>query len=348
MKKFVRLPKLKKGDKVAILSPSFAAPAVWPHIYKLGLKRLVEEFDLIPVDYPTTKKLGASGEERAKNLIKAFEDQEIKAVIATLGGDDQITYIKNLPNEVFINNPKPLFGYSDNTHFQNFLWLNGIPSFYGGNLFTQFAMQVKMDSFTKKYLELALFSDSTVELTSSPVFNDEGLNWADLENTNKKRKYEQSNGWIWNGELSTIGILWGGCLESIDELFRHGTTIPTKEDFQEIVLILETSEEIPSSDYVHRVIRAFGERGLLENIKGVLVGRPKAWEFGKEKTSQEKEIYKNDQADVMLKTIKKYNQTCPVIQNMDFGHTDPQICMPLGKEMTINSTNKTLTIDHLH
>ncbi|PJA50825.1 LD-carboxypeptidase, partial [Candidatus Shapirobacteria bacterium CG_4_9_14_3_um_filter_36_12] len=176
---FVTLPKLKKGDKVAILSPSFAAPGRWPEVYELGMQRLRDIFGLKPVEYPATKKLGASAEERSKDLIDAFENKEIKAVIASIGGDDQITYIKNLPKEPFINNPKPFFGYSDNTHFINFLWLCGIPSFYGGHLFTEFAMQNEMDEFTVKYLKYELFENGVFELESSPVFNDIGLNWSD-------------------------------------------------------------------------------------------------------------------------------------------------------------------------
>ncbi|KKS22599.1 MAG: Peptidase U61 LD-carboxypeptidase A, partial [Microgenomates group bacterium GW2011_GWC1_41_8] len=155
----IKLNKLKKGDKVAILSPSFAAPGRWPHVYELGLKRLREVYELEPVEFPTTKKVGASAEERAKDLIDAFGNIEVKAVISSLGGDDQITYIKNLPKEPFVNSPKPFFGYSDNTHFESFLWLNGIPSFYGGSLFVQFAEQGKMNEFTVKYLKYALFDE---------------------------------------------------------------------------------------------------------------------------------------------------------------------------------------------
>ena len=118
---FVTLQKLKKGDKVAILSPSFAAPGRWPEVYELGLQRLCDIFGLVPVEYPATKKLGASTVERSKDLVDAFENKEIKAVIASIGGDDQITYIKNLLKTPFTDNPKPFFGYSDNTHFINFL-----------------------------------------------------------------------------------------------------------------------------------------------------------------------------------------------------------------------------------
>ena len=103
----LNLQKLKKGDKVAILSPSFAAPGKWPAVYELGLKRVREVFELEPIAFPTTTKLGASKEERSADLISAFENSEIKAVIASIGGDDQVTYIKNLPPKPFVQNPKP-------------------------------------------------------------------------------------------------------------------------------------------------------------------------------------------------------------------------------------------------
>src|ERR1035437_5008861 len=111
MKNIEKLKKLKKGDKVAVLSPSFAAPGRFPHVFELGLERLRTIFELEPVEYPTTRKLGADAEERARDLIAAFEDPEIKAVIASIGGDDQVTYIYKMSPQSFINNPKPFLGY---------------------------------------------------------------------------------------------------------------------------------------------------------------------------------------------------------------------------------------------
>lgn len=342
---FIKLPKLQKGDKVAILSPSFAAPGKWPHVYELGCQRIQDIFGLEPVEFPTTKKIGASGQERSKDLIDAFENKEIKAVIASLGGDDQITYIKNLPKDPFINNPKPFFGYSDNTHFMNHLWLCGIPSFYGGSLFTEFAMQGQMDEFTIKYLKHALFDNGLFELESSPIFNDIGLNWNDPSTLIQKRKYQDNEGWYWDGSINIEGITWGGCVESIDELLRHGITIPVNKDFENIVLFLETSEEIPSHDYVRRVLRALGEREILSKIKGLLIGRPKAWEFNKQNSDEQKEEYKKGQREMILGIIRKYNQEIPIIQNLDFGHTAPQICLPVGKNILIDSSNKKIKIE---
>lgn len=335
-----KLQKLKKGDKVAILSPSFAAPGRWPHVYELGLQRVREVFGLEPVEFPATKKLGASKEERSKDLIDAFENPEIKAVITSLGGDDQVTYVKNLPAEPFIKNPKPFFGYSDNTHFANFLWLNGIPSFYGGALFTQFAMQKRMDEYTVEYLKHALFGQGEVELRPSDVRNDMNHNWNDPTTLDTQRIYEQNEGWFWDGNVNAVGITWGGCLESIDELLRHGIQIPSLEDFENIILITETSEEIPESEYVFRVFRAFGERGILERVQAVLVGRPKAWEFNKQNNRNQREEYRKKQRETILKAIRMYNTSVPVVQNLDFGHTDPQIPLPYGMPIRLDSTTK--------
>ena len=134
--------------------------------------------------------------------------------------------------------------------------------------------------------------------------------------------------------------LFGGCVESVDEMLRHGVEIPSLEQFTDIVLMLETSEEIPSADYVHRVFRALGERGILERVQGVCIGRAKAREFHMPRNSEERKAYRSEQQAVILKTVRQYNQSIPVIQNLDFGHTEPQIPMPYGNKIRIDSKDK--------
>jgi len=272
--------------------------------------------------------------------LEAFADNGIKAVVATIGGDDQITYVKNLKIEDFEKLTKPFFGFSDNTHFCNFLWLNGVPSFYGASIFTQFAMQGDMDEFTVEYIRHAFFDHGEFELKASPVYNDEGLSWDDESTLTQRRKYEKNDGWNWDGEIGATGITWGGCLESIDEILRHGTPMPTLEQFENIVLFTETSEEIPSADYVRRVYRALGERGILAKVKAILVGRPKAWEFHIKNSPEQKQRYRDEQMQAILEVVRQYNPSIPVVQNMDFGHTDPQICLPYGGKVRLDSQSK--------
>lgn len=332
-----KLTKLQRGDRVAVLSPSFAAPGYFPHVFELGLERIRTVFGLEPVEYPTTRKLGASVEERARDFVTAFKDPEIKAVVASIGGDDQVTYIHKMSPESFINNPKPFFGYSDNSHFCNFLFQQGIPSYYGACVMTQFAMQKEMDTYTVEYIRHALFDSGEYEISPSTEYNEVGLDWSDLSLLATRRVYEPNIGWVWDAPGDGEGILWGGCLESIDDMLRNNVPIPSLETFKNIVLLLETSEEIPPHHYVKRVVRALGERGILQNIRGILVGRPKAWEFDKPLTKKERATYAKVQQEVIVETARSYNKNIPVIQNMNFGHTDPQIPMPYGGRVRIDS-----------
>src|SRR5262249_28761874 len=108
--------KLSPGDPVAVVSPSWAAPGRSPGVHEVAMRRLKEEVGLEPVEYPTTRQLGASPQARAGDLMSAFADPSIKAVLATIGGDDQITVLPFLDPAVVAANPKAFFGYSDNTN----------------------------------------------------------------------------------------------------------------------------------------------------------------------------------------------------------------------------------------
>ena len=127
---------------------------------------------------------------------------------------------------MLFRSPKPFFGYSDNSHLCNFLFRLGMPSYYGGCIYTEYAMQGAMDEMTSRYLRLALFEGGTVALDSSPEFNDEDLSWGKPELLSQRRRYQPNSGWHWDGTGDVKGFSWGGCLESIDELLRHGVTTP--------------------------------------------------------------------------------------------------------------------------
>lgn len=76
----------------------------------------------------------------------------------------------------------------------------------------------------------------------------------------------------------------------------------------------------------------------------VLVGRPKAWEFNRQSSIQEKREYRQRQQQTLLATVRQYNPDVPVVQNMDFGHTNPQICLPYGGQVKMDGTRKAISI----
>ncbi len=91
---FIKPNKLNQGDTVAIISPSWGGPSIFPHIHENGLKALREEFGLIIKEYPTARAeadfLYHQPEARAADVNQAFADPEVKAIIASIGGDDSV------------------------------------------------------------------------------------------------------------------------------------------------------------------------------------------------------------------------------------------------------------------
>lgn len=346
MKEFVKLQKLKEGDQVAVISPSNGLPQIFPDVYELGLKRLQDEFGLVPKEYPTTRIMGAPLKDRARDVMAAFEDPDNKAVFTSIGGEDQIKLIKYLDADVIRNNPKPFIGYSDNTHIHNFLWNLGIPSYYGGAIMTQFGMQGAMDDLTVRSIKKALFEGGETEVEVSDQYNDIGLDWRNVKALSQRRQYEPNDGLFWDGKQDAEGILWGGCVESLIFQSTVNKYLPKDSDLEGTILFLETAEDIPEPWLVEYLLAGFGERGWFDKVRGVLVGRPKAWEFDKQKTAQEKAEYRTAQRETVLKTVREYNATIPVVQNLDFGHTDPQLLLPMGRTVQINTMDKKITFNY--
>jgi hypothetical protein len=58
-RQFVVPPMGKPGDRVPVVSPSWASPPVFPPVHEIGVRVLREELGLVPVEFSTTRKLGA-------------------------------------------------------------------------------------------------------------------------------------------------------------------------------------------------------------------------------------------------------------------------------------------------
>lgn len=347
MSHYVVPPKLKPGDQVGIISPSAGLPGLFPWVQDLGLQRLQEVFHLIPKEYPTTRQMNTPLKDRARDIMAAFSDSQNKAVFASIGGEDQIQLIKYLDKQVFLDNPKPFFGYSDNTHLHNFLWSLGIPSFYGGSIMTEFAFQQKIPELTARFLRRALFEKGRFEIEVAKEYNDIGLDWAERENLEKPRQFEPNDGLYWDGSGNVQGRLWGGCVEALIVQCTAEKYLPKTEELHNTILFIETAEDIPEAWIVEYLLLGFGERGWFDVFKGVLVGRPKAWElFNKQNTSEQKQAYKQEQRDSIIKAIRMYNNEIPIVQNVDFGHTAPQIPLPYGGIAQIDAQTQKISIEY--
>lgn len=335
------------GDRVAILSPAFAAPAVSEAVHEQAMRRLTESTGLIPVEYATTRRLGASAEARAADITAAFADPTIQAVLATIGGDDQITVIKHIDAGVITANPKPFLGYSDNTNLHNFLWGLGIPSYYGGSTQVHLGAGPRVDDVHLASLRAALIDGGTIELSDPGESEDYGIAWTDPRALTQFGVREATEPWTWSGPQTVAeGRSWGGCLEVIDQI-AMADRMPAVGDLDGAILLFETSEELPAADEVKRWVRALGERGILEAAAGVLVARPPVSQLGAPvPATDERARLRAEQSEVIIEQVNAYNPDAVICVGVPFGHTRPQWILPHGGLIRLDGITRTVTADY--
>ncbi|SCL19190.1 Muramoyltetrapeptide carboxypeptidase LdcA (peptidoglycan recycling) [Micromonospora rhizosphaerae] len=336
--------KPRPGDRVAVVSPSAGLPGLFPHVYELGLRRLREEFGLEPVEYPTTRVMGADPRDRARDLTAAFADPTITAVLATVGGDDLITVTPHLDDEVLRANPKPYFGYSDNTNVLNHLYRLGMVAYHGGSVLVHLGRPGKPHPLTFDSLRAALFTSGWYDLTPAEEWGDQPNDWRDPSTLAHEPVMFPGEGWRWQGPARVVqGRTWGGNLEILHWLMA-ADRVGAVSDHAGEVLIIETSEELPSATEVFRILRNMGERGLLAGLPAVLVGRAKAWEFDRPHTLDQRREWADAQRDAVTRALAAYNPDAVVVFDVDLGHTDPQLIIPYGGEIRVDAVERRISV----
>jgi muramoyltetrapeptide carboxypeptidase LdcA involved in peptidoglycan recycling len=341
---FTTYPKLSGGDRVAVVSPSFAAPALFPAVHERGLRRLAEEFGVVPVEFPTTRRLHASPQDRAADLMAAYADPSIRAVLATIGGDDQLTVLPYLDPAVVVADPKPFVGYSDNTNLLNWLWNLGVPSFHGGSTMVHLGRGAGVHPVSGGSLRAALITGGDVDLHPVDEFAEDELDWADPAASTSAAPTVPAPGWSWHRpERVVTAPVWGGNLEILHWNLAANRWIRPVDDYAGCVLLLETSEEMPSADEVFRMLRNAGERGLLRQFPAVLVGTAKAANLTVRPPAEDRDRYRAAQRDAVLRALNTYHDEAMVVFDVDLGHTDPQWVLPYGGRITVDGPARRIT-----
>lgn len=339
-------PPVRRGDRVAILSPSAALPAVFPHVHELGLGRVRDGLGLVPVEYPTTRLLGASPEQRAADLHAAFADESVRAVMATVGGDDQITVLRHLDPAVVASNPKRFFGYSDNTNLINFLVRCGMVAYHGGSTMVHMGRACQLHPTTLASTRAALAGES-FELEAADRYADHCPSWSDPAGLEVEPWSRPALPWSWHGRSEVVqGRVWGGCLEIIDWTLQVGRHAPDASYLRGAVLFVETSDEVPPADYVFRTLRNMGERGIFDEIAALLVARPAAQRVGESTDDEQVRAYVEAQREAVLRIVEQYHPGLPTVLGIDAGHTDPQTILPIGGVAWIDGVQRRVEVQY--
>jgi muramoyltetrapeptide carboxypeptidase len=229
------IPFLKKGDKIALVSP---AKAIEPELV-LKAKDFWEKHGFIVEigkhALESENYFSASIENRLYDFQDAIDDDEVRAIVCNRGGYGSIQLLDRLNWSNFYRNPKWIIGFSDITVFHQHLQHFDYESIHA-------TMPLNYSENSIKALESlisALTGGKLVYEIPSSKFN----------------KIGEASGKLIGGNLSVLYGLIG---------------TDSQADYTDSILFIEDLSE--QLYHIDRMFYALSKAGILSKVKGLIVG----------------------------------------------------------------------------
>ena len=332
---------LRAGDTVGVVSPSWGGAARFPWVLDRAVENLRKHFRLHVKEFPYTRAdpdhLYHHPEDRARDVMTAFEDPEVAAVVSVIGGDDSMRILPYLEPGVFQRHPKILLGYSDTTTLLSWVNLQGLVTFHGPSMMAGWSQMTEFpEAFRSQARALLFGTGSPLKYTPFPRYSEGYPDWGDGANVGKVNPPYPNDGPHWiSGKRTGTGPLWGGNIEVL-EMLKGTRYWPPRSFWEGKVLFLETSEEVPPVRSVRRWLRNYALQGVFLKSAGLLFGRARGY------TPEQKQELDRTITEVLYEEFGVPEM--PVVTNLDFGHTDPQWILPLGVPIRLDPGSKTLRL----
>ncbi len=336
--------KLKKGDTITFISPSAGLAPFTMHRIEKAKAFFESEGYKVKMGKNSLKNDGyvsASIEERVADIHDAFLDKDTACVICMIGGDHSNQLLKHIDWRIIKKNPKIFLGYSDISvlHYA-FNKKANLQTYYGPCMITQFGENPKVFDYTwnsfKEFLTDESVTREHIIKPSSFWTDDSSLNWFTKDDLKRPRKKFKNDGYVWLEEGKAKARIIGGCIPSINHIL--GT--PYWVDPKNSIFFIDIPE---GNDLSHGYslenldshLADLDNVNLFDNIKGLIIGRPYHYS-PKEQTK-------------LISIIKKYTKgRYPVLLNVNIGHADPIITLPIGSTVELDSGKDlfSIKIDH--
>jgi len=305
-------PKLKKGDKIRVVTPAQSLAMPW---VKNELKQIaIERFKSLDLNLSFSRHVNeidefdsSSIQSRVEDLHEAFKDDSVKLIISVIGGYNSNQLLQYLNYELIKSHPKILCGFSDITALANAIYAKTGLVTYIGPHFLSFGEKEGFE-YTMDYFKKCLFPEGPIEVKPSEKWSDD--KWMVNQ---KKRKFYPNEGWWIINEGGAVGKIIGGNLSTLN-LLQGTEFMPSLEGK---ILFLE-DDELSMPPIFDRDLQSLIHQPYFEKVKGIVIGR---FQLGSKMTKK--------LLEKIIKT-KKELKTLPIVANVDFGHTTPQITFPIG------------------
>jgi muramoyltetrapeptide carboxypeptidase len=260
--------------------------------------------------------------QRAADLMEAFEDPSVDAVLSSDAGLGTCELLDFLDPAALAANPKPFIGSCDNVYLNQYLAAEAaMSSLYGCTLMAQLGEAGGAFPETLDYLARALAGSAPMVYTPVPSRTGEFLNWYIPELEACPRRRSVPGGWTWLRPGAASGPLLGGEITVIPDLIaRFALTLDSAVLFWHVAF-----HDTPPD----QALRALCDSADLSDLAGMIIGAhpaipPAVWA-----------AQVSDMLDEVLPGL-----TCPVVVNADISNLCPSWTVPYGERVAIDSAGK--------
>ncbi|EOO02442.1 putative peptidase u61 ld-carboxypeptidase a protein [Phaeoacremonium minimum UCRPA7] len=287
---------------------------------------------------------------RKQEILDAFADKEVDAIIATIGGLTCSELVPHFINdetalETLRSNPKIFVGYSDITTLH---WLlhkyTGLRTFYGPTALPELGEFPKPMDFTIDNLIRTIVHDPATGAAPQAIGPvPRSMEWAPYvadfflspnPASEKPSEYVPTPGWEWlHGGKVTDARIFGGCISLVQRLQGIRPIVP---DWKGRVLFLEASlgDDNVSGISLERTRQQFADivaQGVVDDIKGLVFGR-----FAGYRTEEQRQVISKLIREVFIENDAVTNDF-PILINVDIGHTSPILTIPMDALVSLDS-----------
>jgi muramoyltetrapeptide carboxypeptidase len=320
--------KLIVGDTIGIFTPSSPSYIANEELFLNGIKNLENLGFKIKLGHLTKNRLtqgyrAGNPRERASELMDLIKDDEVNAVIATIGGMNSNSLIPFLDFDIIREKRKILCGYSDITSLHlAILKYSGLKTLYGPAVMTWFGEYPNgIEDSTQSFMDAVTLSDNK-ERAIFPFskWSNHCRDWASGDWKDVPRKWQENKGW----KVLNPGRVEGELVVANLNTLMSSAGTDYFPDLKNKIFLLEEMSAPWSKE--ERSLRQLQLMGVFDQVKGLIMGKV-------ELPDNEGASFSLD--DLLLEVVGKRNY--PIISEFDCSHTVPMHTIGLNCKVSIDA-----------
>jgi muramoyltetrapeptide carboxypeptidase len=331
MSELLRPPALCAGDTVGIVSPASPVASFVPRRLARGAAELERRGLHVRLgEYASARTGHTAGtiEQRLADLHAFFADDEVRAVVCTIGGYNSHALLEGLDFDLIAAHPKVFCGFSDITALHAGIHTRtGLVTFYGPALLPDWAEFGGLPEYTwEQWQRVAMRTEAAGEIPISATWTAEVTRWDEADD---RLRVLQPN----PGVRTIRGGVAEGRLAPVHAstlLLLAGT--PWWPQLDGAVLAVEFAEEDAEAGFVDRFFTQLRHLGTYGRLAGVAIGRHHPAGALSE--------------DALGEIVVRATRGCdlPVAAGFDFGHTEPRCTLPWGVRARLDADAPSLAL----